>query len=388
MGALRRGFASRTRWISALLVVFGVACLPTVAGTSGTPSSTTVTQWGNGTGLDFVAQSAVLGLPSHIVSVQAANWGGMAIDNAGRVWSWGHGGYGELGDGGRKNNPRVASEARGPTHIVSIGEGAAFAAAVDSSGNLWTWGHNSYHQLCFNNRPGTSLPIETPGLGAVAVSGGFNHLLILLANGTVDACGENSYGDLGDGLVRPAGGIVAVKTLTDVVQISAGNVFSAALEANGSVWTWGHNNLGQLGIGTTVNESVPQRVSLPAPAVAIYAGGNVTGDGHMAALLSNGQLMEWGSDASGQLGNGVIAPSFLTPQSVLIPHGVTFTRIAAGGSDSFAIDSHGGLWAWGTPNYGDLGDGVRGFGSVRKPELVGNGYAQISATANEAVGLS
>ena len=188
--------------------------------------------------------------------------------------------------------------------------------------------------------------------------------------------------------MRPSGGIVAVRNLTDVVQVSSGNLFSAALEANGSVWTWGRNNLGQLGIGTTVNQSVPQRVSLPAPAVQIYAGGNVGDDGHMAALLSNGQVMEWGSDASGQLGNGVLARSFLTPQPVSIPPDVRFTSVAAGGSDSFAIDSHGGLWAWGTQNYGDLGDGVRGFGSVRTPELVGHGFTQVSATANEVVGLS
>jgi alpha-tubulin suppressor-like RCC1 family protein len=312
----------------------------------------------------------------------------MALDASGNVWDWGHGGFGELGTGQRKNSPKNAVEAIGPTDVVSIGEGEAFAAAVDSSGNLWTWGHNSFHQLCFNHKRSTSVPTEVKGVDALAVSGGANHLLVLLANGTVDACGQDSFGDLGDGRVKPSGGPVPVQKLTNVIQISSGNLFSAALESDGSVWTWGRNNLGQLGIGSTTNQDVPQRVTLPAPAVQIYAGGDYGYDGHMAALLSNGELMEWGSDEWGQLGNGLVATSFTTPQQVSIPAGVTFTSIAAGGRDSFAIDSGGGLWAWGTQNDGDLGDGVRGSGAVLTPELVGHGFTQISAVSNEAVGLS
>ena len=52
--------------------------------------------------------------------------------------------------------------------------------------------------------------------------------------------------------------------------ITAGDLFSAALESDGSVWTWGRNTFGQLGIGSTVSQDVPQKVALPAPAKQVY----------------------------------------------------------------------------------------------------------------------
>jgi alpha-tubulin suppressor-like RCC1 family protein len=377
------------RTAAVVLAAFMLAALVDVAVSAeayGAPPA--VYQWGFNSGKSHVSPSLVRGLPTGIVAVQGGNWGGMAIDSFGNVWDWGRNQFGELGNGRHKNSPNIAVRAIGPTNVVSIGEGDDFAAAVDKTGNLWVWGWNAQHQLCLSGVRNTALPMEITGLGAAAVSGGGSHLLILLANGTVDACGLNSSGQLGNGTFHNSSSPVPVKGLTNVVSVSAGNMFSGAMEADGSVWTWGYDKWGQLGLGSTVNRDTPQRVNLPSPATQLYVGGDYPNDGHVVALLSDGKVMSWGNNAEAQLGVATVGGMSTTPVQVDVPIGVTFSYVAAGGADSFAIDSTGGLWAWGgRPGAGDLGDGTKD-GWISLPEKVGSGFTLVSATANEAVGYS
>jgi alpha-tubulin suppressor-like RCC1 family protein len=353
---------------------------PAVAGTSG------VYQWGY-SGRQHSTPSPVSGLPAGITAVQAANWGALALDGAGNVWAWGRNPLGEFGNGTRKSSYNRAVEAEGPTHVVSIGEGNNFSAAVDGGGNVWVWGWNGAGQIClpYSTKVVTK-PEEIPGLHALAVAGGGHHLLILLADGTVDACGINSQGQLGTGSFHSSPSPAKVAKLSNVVAISAGNMISEALESDGSVWAWGYDRYGQIGVGSTRNMDSPQHVVLPAAATEIYAGGDYPNDGHMLALLSNGQVMSWGDNAQGQLGIGSVGGSYSTPQTVAVPNGETFTFVAAGGADSFAIDSTGGLWAWGG-RPGNLGAGSS-TAFVPIPMRVASGFSLLSATSNEAVGYS
>ena len=380
--------AMRRFTIASALSVLGLSLAVGLVSTAGPANAETpnasVHQWG----METSAMRVVSGLPSDIVAVQAANWGGMALDAGGHVWDWGRGQYGELGNGTTMTSLNTAVEAQGPANVVSIGEGDDYAAAVDNFGNLWVWGDNLDGTLCLNHESSVDSPVRISGLGAVAVAGGGAHLLILLANGTVDACGSNQYGQLGNGTTTSSPEPVAVRGLTNVVAISAGNTFSGALKANGSVWTWGRNTFGQLGIGTRTNEDVPQKVSLPAPATQVYEGGDYPYDGHMVALLTNKEMLAWGDDTWGQLGNGVSGQSFTTPQRVDVPSQVTFASVAAGGRDTFAIDTAGGLWAWGYSGAGDLGITNEKGTAVVQPIRTGSGFSLVSATAVEGIGLS
>ncbi len=352
--------------------------------------SPTVYQWGVD-GAVHLTPSAVRNLPTSIVAVQAGNWGGMALDASGHVWDWGRNPLGELGNGTTRNSPNKAVEAQGPSNIVSIGEGNNYATAVDTSGNLWVWGWNADGQLCLpvqgsDGHKMVRRPIEISGFGAKAVSGGGHHLIILMSNGTVKTCGQNNHGQLGNGTFRNSTKPVTVKGLTDVVSVSSGNMISEALKSDGTVWTWGYNRYGQLGVGTTRNQDAPRQVALPGPAVQIYAGGDYPNDGHMLALLSNGEVMAWGDNFYGQLGTGAIGGMALTPVAVHIPSGTTFSTVAAGGTDSFAVDSTGGLWAWGG-RPGNLGNSS-GAGFAALPEHIGSGFSLLSATSNLALGYS
>ena len=370
--------------VTVLTLLFMVASVGAGRPAGAQAAGQSVYQWG------YIQRTiaAVSGLPSDIVTVQAGDWGGMALDASGHVWDWGYGTQGELGDGGTTDSFTTAVEAKGPLHIVSIGEGYNFAAAVDRSGDLWVWGKDPDGALCLDRRTDLTRPVEITKLRAKAVSGGGGHLLILLRNGTVEACGTDTDGQLGNGVMTGKfASPVAVVGLTDVVAISAGNLFSAAREADGSVWTWGYNAFGQLGNGTTTDADRPVEVPLPQPATQIEAGGDLPENGHMVALLSNGAMVSWGDDQWGQLGNGVSGTTFATPQVVDMPAGVSVASVAAGGEDSFAVASDGDLWAWGHDRDGDLGVTTTSR-SVVRPILARHGFTIVSATADEGVGLS
>jgi len=370
----------------------GLALVPAAvalgAGSAAGATGAQVYQWGKETGQKHYGPKPVKGVPDDVVAVQAGNWGGMALTASGEVWGWGHGNFGEFGNGGKATSLSTAVEAKGLPDIVSIGEGDDYAAAVDSSGNVWVWGQNLDDDLCLRTKSAFYKPHEIPGIKATAVQGGGSHIVILLADGTVDTCGLNRYGELGDGGTKNSERPVHAIGLHDVVAVSSGNEFSSALEADGSVWTWGRNTFGQLGDGTTVNADVPQQVPLPGPAAAIYDGGDFSYDGHMIVRLRDGTVMTWGNDEWGQLGIGRSAPFVATPQTVHVPDGVTFSTVAAGGRTSFAIDTDGGLWAWGDNASGDVGVSNRTGKIITAPTLVGNGFSLVSATADLGLGTS
>lgn len=92
---------------------------------------------------------------------------------------------------------------------------------------------------------------------------------------------------------------VQVTGVSNVVAIAAGSYYSLALESDGSVWAWGTNTSGQLGDGTTTARAVPVKVASISDVVAISAGLD-----HSLAIEANGTAWAWGSNDYGQLGNG------------------------------------------------------------------------------------
>ncbi|HLJ16908.1 MAG TPA: hypothetical protein VKV15_20610, partial [Bryobacteraceae bacterium] len=70
-----------------------------------------------------------------------------------------------------------------------------------------------------------------------------------------------------------------------------------------NVWAWGDNYSGQLGNGedvNTVSRSVPVQVNGMTGAVKVAAGSQ-----NSLALKSDGTVWAWGSNDFGQLGNGI-----------------------------------------------------------------------------------
>ncbi len=78
------------------------------------------------------------GLPTDISIVQAGNFGGLAVDSAGKVYQW------DSSPDPTANQVAVASN----SHVIAVGEGAYYGAAVLADGTVWTWGNDRYGELC------------------------------------------------------------------------------------------------------------------------------------------------------------------------------------------------------------------------------------------------
>ncbi|MDR2018645.1 MAG: hypothetical protein LBQ00_07225 [Syntrophobacterales bacterium] len=90
----------------------------------------------------------------------------------------------------------------------------------------------------------------------------------------------------------------------------------------------------------------------------MLAGGN----GHTLALKSDGTVWAWGSNEYGQLGNGLggTANNRSAPVQVKDENNVGYLSdviaLADGGDHSLALDRDGTVWAWGHNDYGQLGN--------------------------------
>ncbi len=88
-----------------------------------------------------------------------------------------------------------------------------------------------------------------------------------------------------------------------------------AVSAEGNVYCWGSNASGQAGDGTKEYVFDPvMTMGLPAPAVQVKTMPSST-----CALLTTGKIYCWGSNFYGQLGNAKRRGSSLVPQEVVLP---------------------------------------------------------------------
>ena len=141
--------------------------------------------------------------------------------------------------------------------------------------------------------------------------------------------------------------------------LAAGQYHTLVLTTDGTLVSWGYNKTGQLGNDSTAAAASPvmiggQGVLAGRTPIGIGAGGY-----YSLAWCADGTLSTWGANNHGQLGVAGIAQS-MVPVGVDIADltvGSGIAAMAAGGNHGLLCLTDGKLAAWGENTHGQLGDG-------------------------------
>ncbi|WP_448059535.1 RCC1 domain-containing protein [Cellulomonas hominis] len=317
-----------------------------------------------GSGPDTGGTVVMLDVPALTFRQVAAGSGhALAVGADGRVYAWGGGTLGQLGDGTTADRPvpRPVPMPPGVTAFTQVAAGAGHSLALTADGRVYAWGDNWAGQLGDGTTATRTepVPVALPvGAGPVTqVVAGYYYSLALTADGRVYAWGFNLLGQLGDGTTASSSSPVPVTMPPGVAAftaVAAGGSHSLALTADGLAYGWGLNGSGELGDGTTTNHATPEPVSMPG---GVQLSAVVAGDVHSLALTSDGAVYAWGANSSGEVGDGTTTDR-LAPVDVPLPGGATAAQLAAGDTHSLAVTSDGRLLVWGGNDSGQLGDGT------------------------------
>ncbi|KAJ0682405.1 putative regulator of chromosome condensation 1/beta-lactamase-inhibitor protein II [Helianthus annuus] len=274
--------------------------------------------WGKGDGgrLGFGHENSVFRptVNNNLDSVRSIALGGLhsvALDSRGQVFSWGYGGFGALGHSvyTRELSPKKV-EGAWEGKISQIATSGTHTAAITEAGQLYTWGRDEGDGrlgLGPNRGPneagGLSIPSQVKALPVPVVSvacGGF-FTTVITDDGHLWSWGANANNELGRG--NRVGGwkpqpIPGLEGVC-VVQIASGGYHSLALTDEGRVLSWGYGGHGQLGHFSTQNQPVPTVIESIASEKVVYI---ACGGSSSAAVTDDGKLYMWGNAKDGQLG--------------------------------------------------------------------------------------
>ena len=247
-----------------------------------------------------------------------------------------------------------------------------------------------------------------------AISAGFDHSCVLLANGSVKCWGGGGLGQLGQGNPNSIGyaanqmgdslAPIALGTGRAATAVTAGGGYTCALLDNGGVKCWGYGGDGRLGqgnpnsIGDASNEMgdnlVPIAMGTGRTATAV-----TVGNGQSCALLDNGTVKCWGSGLFGRLGQGNTNSIGNAPNQmgdnlapIALGTGRTATAVTVGNAQSCALLDNGTVKCWGGGASGQLGQGnpnsignaPNQMGDNLAPVPLGAGRTATAVTAGDA----
>lgn len=260
---------------------------------------------------------------------------------------------------------------------TSLAVGQAHACALNPQGEAHCWGINNLGQLGSTEvgaTPYSPLKVTTEKRFVTLVAG-TDHTCALTVEGSPYCWGRNAGGALGSGTESPFV-FAPERVMTDEIfsQLSAGANSTCGVTKQKQVLCWGSNEHGQLGNGTKISSGEPVGIQELIDITQVSVG-----QFHACALNELGVVLCWGNNSAGQLGTGYQNEGSATP--VQVSGATRFKALPRnmGSTHSCAIErDNSELFCWGNGDRGQLGTSTKQ--SSGNPTRVVNSSGASSAS--------
>ena len=346
-----------------LAVVLAVACTVIALGFMSVPQA-------QATPLPMPSFEDIRTLRAPFVQNSGAYLFGWGLNERGRT------GFG-IGGASIQNTPRLVGPASNfASDWIQVSAGTSHSAAINSNGELFTWGDNRNGQLGLGHNTDVLVPPTRVGNATnwrqVIVGNRFT--FAINSNGELWAWGVNTNGHLGFGDYDCRHAPARVGNASNWRQIAAGGVTNVvALNSYGQIFHWG-GSTGGPGTSRTL-PGVPTQVGTASNWRQVAAGQD-----HFLAINASGELWAWGRNNNVLWHGDYFAGEFIhTPYQV--GSASSWRQVSAGNMLSFAINADGELWSWGSHSSGQTGLGIDSFANQTTPMRVGEARNWVSISA-------
>ena len=262
----------------------------------------------------------VRGIDGTAIMITAGERHACALSSDGNVYCWGGNDLGQIGDGTTATRPGAVKIALRMA-ATAVGAGGEHTCAVLATSGLQCWGRDWEGQA----GDGTTAfytkhlePVDVVeannqtllGVRSVSTGGGFGHTCALMSSAAVRCWGSRAWGELGDGVTPEGAWRSSVPTdvlgiESAVIGLSAGGTedqggHTCVVTAEHEVKCWGRGYEGQLGITLSDADGV---IGTATSVPGLRADSVSAGARHTCAV-SSGEILCWGQNDHGQLGDG------------------------------------------------------------------------------------
>ena len=222
-----------------------------------------------------------------------------ALCSSGQIYSWGIGLNGRLGHGNIQDSsaPKMLVSTKKNCTAVQIACGAAHSAYLTQDGKLYSWGRGLNGELGNGERHDQWMPnlvLRLRDLIVSYVACGTNTTFACTGGGLLFSWGSGKHGclGLGDREDRLEPSLVRLREEDRVIRVACGEHHCLALSEDGKLWGWGRGTGGCHGLEHTSEVLSPHKLPMPEDRTIVSMS---CGRWHSAYLTIRGDIFCFGS---------------------------------------------------------------------------------------------